>query len=329
MPITELRKIGGEIYLIDCFDAPIPIKNFLCQSYNFQNVLIGNENLEHKADQLPPSIALFFTPHHRIASKMSKYSGIKSLMSTELRSKNMLNVRVSKNELNELQQQKAKLVRDRDLLFNKRNDIEANINMLEEQCKTFFQEKGEQKKCILKLQQLEKNVTNQENKLQRFLNETIDVDGQKEIFSKRSKETIKKILKFNENSIAVYDKMLNIELNEIKARARLIIFKNSTANFDAQLMECNQEIDHVKVYCDRIGNTLDKTKQEAKEKQVIALKMTENHKPSEGDRFPYKKDFNELSDDRKELAEEMEDLEQQISCRSTDDQSVLDDYNRR
>lgn len=329
MPIAELRKIGGEVYLIDCFDAPDPIRNFLCQSYNLQNVLIGNENLERKADMLPQFMALFFTPTHRVAMKLSKYTGTKSLLSTALKSKNMLNVKVSQRELSEHMAQKAKLIKDRDALYNKRNEMEATINMLEEECKASFTEKGEYQKTILKYTQLQKNVKMQENKLQRLLNETVDVDGQKENFSKRSKETIKKMLKFHENSITVYEQMMNIELNETKARARLIIFKNGMSNFDAELMECNDVINRHQTYCDRIGAKLDKTKQEAKEKQLIAMRMTENHKPSEGNKFPYKKDFDELSNDRKELADEMEDLEQQINCRSTNDQAVLDDYNQR
>lgn len=329
MPIADLRKLGGEIYLIDCFNAPIPIQNFLCQSYNFQNVLIGNAGIERKADMLPPTLALFFTPTHRIASKISKYTGGRSLMTTELKSKNMLNVRVSQTEVDELKKQKIQLTRERDSLFNKRNEIEQTINVMEEQCKAGFQEKGEVQKRILKLQQLKKNVKMQEDKLQRLVNETIDVDGQKEIFSVHSKEIVKKMLKFNENSITVYEKMLDIDLNETKAKARLIIFKNGTANFDAELMECNDEIDRIKRLCDRIGGISDKAKQETKEKQSIALKLTENHRPTEGDRFPYKKDFDELSNDRRELAEEVEDLEQQVNCRSTDDQAVLDDFNQR
>lgn len=329
MPINELRKFGGEIYLIDCFDAPVPIQNFLCQSYNFQNVLIGNENLERKADLLPPTIMLFFTATHRVACKTSKYTSTRSLMATVLRSKNMLNVRVSQAELKELQGQKLKLTKDRDKLYNARNEIEANINMLEEHCKTGFAEKAEQKKRILALEQSKKKVKMQEDKLQRLVNEPVDVDAQKEYFSKRSKEIVKKMLKFDENSITVYEQMLNIELNEVKARARLVIFKNGTANFDAELLECNDTIDRVRKSCDRIGTILDKLKQETKEKQTIALQLTENHRPSEGNRFPYKKDFDELPENKDELASEMEDLEQQISCRTTNDQAVLDDYNER
>lgn len=324
-----MRKIGGEIYLIDCIEAPYPILNFLCRSYNCHNVLIGNANLERKADQLPPTLALFFTPSHRVLAKLSKYSGIRSLMSSELKSKNILNVRVSQREIDDLQEQKKKLTGERDQLYNKRNEIETTINVLEQQCKTSFQEKREHQKHIFENKQLQEKVKQQERKLQRLINEPLDVEAEKEKFNQRSKDIIKKMLKFHENAITVYTQMMDIELSEVQARARLVIYKNGTSNYDVQLMECNDEITTYKSYCDRIGGILDRKKQEAKEKQVIALKLTENHRPSEGIKFPYKREFDELSDDKRELKEEIEDLEQQIRCGYTNDQAVLDEYNDR
>lgn len=324
-----MRKFGGEIYLINCLSAPYPILNYLCQVYRIQDVLIGNANLERKADMLPPTLQLFFTPTHRVNVKVSKYSGAKSLMSNEIRSKNLLNVQVSKKDLEDFQEQKRKLIQNRDQLYNKRNEIEANINLLEEQCKTNFQEKNEHTKRIFDIEQLRKKVEMQGQRLNRLNAEPFDLETEKAKFQDEAKNIFQKMMKLNENSITVYEKMMTIELNEVKARARLTIFKNGTANFDAQLMECNDAIERIKSYCDRIGGILDKTKQETKEKQVIALKMTDNRKPSEGDKFPYKKEFDELSDDRNALAEEMEDIEQQINCRSSNDQSVLDEYHER
>lgn len=301
----------------------------MCQSYNFQNVLIGNENIERKADMLPPSLGLFFTPTHRVVMKVSKYSGAKSLMSSAIRTKNFLNVRVSQREINELETQKRKLTEERSQLFNKRNEIESSINLLEEQCKTNFQEKAEHQKRIFEVEQLRNKVKLQEKKLQRLIDEPVDVESEKEKFGQQAKEIIKNMLKCYDSSIKAYDQMMKIELKEVEARARLIVFKNGTANFDAQLMECRDEIDRTKAYCDRIGTILDKTKQEAKEKQLKALKLTNNHRPTEGDNFPFKKDFDELADDRGVLTEEMEDLEQQIRCRSANDQAVIDEYNER
>lgn len=294
-----------------------------------QNVLIGNENLERKSDQLPSNLHLFFTQTHRVVVKTSKYTQQKSLMSAEIKSKNLLNVQVSKKDLEEYQEQKRKFVVKRDQLRNKRSEIETKINMLEEQCKSSYQEKAELNRRILELETIRKRVKMQEQKLKRFQDEPFDLESETAKFKQRAKDIVKKMHKFNENAITVYDQMMAIELNELKARARLVIFKNGTANFDAQLMECNDEIDRVKGYCDRIGSILDKTKQETKEKQLIALKLTENRKPTEGDKFPYKKDFDELTDNRNELQEEMEDLEHQINCRSTDDHSVLDEYRER
>lgn len=260
---------------------------------------------------------------------MSKYSGSKSLMSNEIKSKNLLNVQVSKKDLDGYQEEKRRLIQECDQLYNKRNQLEANINLLEEQCKTKFQEKSELNKRILALDKMQKRVKMQEDKLGRLQNEPYDLDGETAKFKQEANEIVKKMFKFNENSITFYDQMMEIELNEVTARARLTIFKNGTANFDAQVMECNDDIERIKVYRDRIGDILDRTKIEARDKQVIALKMTDNHRPTEGDKFPYKKEFDELSDVRTELTEEMEDLEQQINCRSSTDQSVLDEYRER
>lgn len=329
VPINDVRKLGGEIYLIDCIEAPFPILNYLCQAYKLQNVLIGNESIEMKADMLPASLSLFFTPTHRVQKKVSKYSGGVSTMSNAIRPKNMLNVRVSKKEMEDLQAQKQKLMQERDKMFNKRNEVEASINVLEEQCKTNFQEKSEHSKRILEHEGLQRKVKQQQKKLQCFQNEPCDIEAEHERFSERVKVIIKKMLELNENSITSYGEMMKIELNEVRARARLGKFKSSTASFDAELLECNDEVERIKSYCDRIGKILDKTKQEAKEKQLVAMRMTENHKPSDGNKFPYKKEFDELSSDRQELREEMDDLEQQISCRSGNDQTVLDEYNER
>lgn len=323
-----MRRFGGEIYLIDCIEAPLPILQYLCCAYKVHEVLIGNENLERKLDMLPPSLLLFFTQTHRNQIKISKYSGGKSMMSSELKSKNVLNVGMNPRELEKLQQEKQKLVRDRDNLYNKRNEMEGQINMFEAQCKSHFQEKNEHNKRILEYEKLQKRAQQQQQKLVRLEAQPIDLDAERARFEHTAKDICKKMWKFNENSVAVYDKMLTIELNEVKARARLNIFRNNNANFDAELLQCNDEIERIQSYCDRIGAILDKTKQETKEKQLLAMKLTENRKPSEGDKFPYKKQFDELPNERAQLTEEMDDLEQQISCHSSTDQSVLDEYRK-
>lgn len=323
-----MRRFGGEIYLIDCIDAPLPILQYLCHAYRIHDVLIGNENLERKLNALPSSLRLFFTQTYRNEVKVSKYSGLRTMTSSEINTKNLLNVRVNQREMDKLQQDKQKLVRDRDNLYNKRNELEGKINMFEAQCKTHFQEKSEHNKRILELEKMRKRVTMQQQKLQRLQEQPVDLDGERERFKRVAKDICKKILKFNENSVTVYEQMLSIELEEVKARARLNIFKNSNANFDAELLQCNDEIERMKAYCDRIGEILVRTKKETKEKQLVAMKLTENHKPSEGDKFPYKKQFDELSNERSALNTEMEDLEQQISCHTSGDQSILDTYRK-
>lgn len=323
-----MRRLGGEIYLIDCIEAPLPILQYLCSEYKVHNVLIGNENLERKIDSLPASLQLFFTQTHRNYVKVSKYSGQKIMQSNQIMPKNLLNVNVNPREMEKLQEDRQKLVKQRDSLYNKRNEIEANINALEEQCKSHYQEKAEHNKRILATEQMTKRIHAQQQKLRRLDEQPIDLDVERDRLKRTAIDIGKKMLEHNENSVKVFEKLLMIELNEIKARARLTIFKNNNANFDAELLTCNDEIDRLNGYLDRIGAMWDRKKQDAKEKQLCAMKLTGNRKPSEGDKFPFKKEFDELPNDRNELNTEKEDLEQQISCHASNDQSVLDEYRK-
>lgn len=323
-----MRRFGGEIYLIYCIEAPLPILQYLCNEYKVHNVLIGNDNLERKMDQLPASLPMFFTQTYCNTLKISKYSGEKIMTSKEILPAHLLNVRVNPREMEKLQKERQQLVRDRDNVYNKRNEVEAQINVLEQQFKTLYQEKGEHSKRILSIEQMKKRVEMQRQKLRRLEEQPVDLDAERDRLKRTANDVSRKMFQFSENSIAVYAKLLEIELNETKARARLTIFKNSNAHFDAELLRCSDEIERLTGYCDRIGGLLDRTKQETKEKQLSAMKLTANRKPSEGDKFPYKKEFDELSNDRNALNTDKDDLEQQISCHSSNDQSVLDEYRK-
>lgn len=328
-PINEVRKFGGEIYLVDCIEAPIPIVNFLCQNYRFHDVLIGSENIDRKVDSLPAHLNLIFSPTHRIQIKKSKYSEQKSTMMNEIKSKNLLNVRISKRELNDLQIQRDKTIAERDAMYNKRNGIEAKINAMETQCKDIFKKKNEKKKLLFTLKEMENRVEQQTEKLNRVMNNDIDLATEKRKFDQNAKDIVAEMLNLEENAITIYNNQLINDLAEVKARAQLTIFKNGTMNYDVQLMELNEEIDRKQEYCNRIGALLDKTKQECKNKQIIAMQLTDNRKPSDGDNFPYKDHFDKLSNEKTVLLEEIEDLENQINGRTTGDQRTLEEYHER
>lgn len=244
-------------------------------------------------------------------------------MSNELKSKDLLNVRVSKREMNDLQTQRQMVVTERDSYFNKRNELEAQINAMEAKCSELNRLKNEKHKDLCILKDLENKVKQQTNKLKRALNERIDINVERNKFNQMAQQLTEIMLNMQEKAINKYSIYMQNELEEIKARARLTIFKNGTVNYDVKLMEVEEEIARAKAYCDRIGATLDQKKQECKNKQLTALELTDNRKPSEGDKFPFKKQFDELSNDKDELMELKDELEGQINCRTTEDQQTL------
>lgn len=328
-PISDMRKLGGEIYMIDCLEAPIPILNYLCQVYKFHNILIGNNNLERKSDHLPNAIQLFFTPTHRVAVKISRYTNEKSLMSSLFKGKNFLNVRVSAKELQELKQARAQRVSESDATRNKRNECEVQMNDLNQRCTDKFKEKADLQKQIKQYEDLKRTIKQQENKVNRMEEDTVDIGVETEKFKQNSKKIIKDILKLRKNVVDAYDKLSQYDQNELSAKLCFNIFKNSTTNMDVEIIECNEEYDRRKTYFQRITELLNKHKKECKEKQVTAKKLTNNHQPSDGDKFPFKQQFDELPKERVELEEEIEDIENQINCRSADNQRVLDEYNEK
>lgn len=284
---------------------------------------IGNESIERKFDTLPDHIGLIFSPANRIQIKRSKFSGQKSSMFNELNSKDLLNVRVSKREMSDLQAQRQIVVTERDTFYNKRNEVEVKIDAIEAKCTDLNRLKHEKHKDLCILKDLENKVKQQTNKLNRVMSEIIDIDVEKENFNQMTQQLTEKMLKTQEKAIDKYSFYMQNELEEIKARARLTIFKNGTVNYDVKLMEVEEEIARAKAYCERIGATLDQKKQQCKNKQLAALELTDNRKPSEGNQFPYKKQFDELSNDKDELMELKEELEGQINCRTTEDQQTL------
>lgn len=244
-------------------------------------------------------------------------------MLNELKSKDLLNVRVSKREMSELQTQRQTVVTERDKYYNKRNEIEVQINAQEADCADLNRLKNKKHKDLCTLKDLENKVKQQTNKLNRVINEHIDIDVERENFNQMAAQLTEKMFKMQEKAIDKYSIYMQYELEEIKARARLTIFKNGTINYEVKLMEKEEEIARAKAYCDRIGTALDEKKRECKNKRLAALELTNNRKPSKGNDFPFKQQFDELSNDKDELMELKDELEGQINCRTTEDQQTL------
>lgn len=325
-PIHEMRRLGGEIYMVDCIEAPIPVVNYLCQAYKVHNVLLGNENLSMNTQQIPAEIGLFYTPDLRFDVKISRYTNKRVTLSNGFRGKNLLNVEINAKHLNELKQKRAERIRERDLIRNKRANIELKIQSVEKFCNDKYKEKNELQKKIFLYEDYDKKLQRQRQKLEGLSGETIDVDSAKEELVEIKQRTLQTIQKKANEMVDLYEEYSQHSLAVKRSKARLDIFRNTTRNLDVEIMECNEEMGRRKTYCSRISDLLDHQKRKCKDKRDTARKLTNNTQPSDGDRFPFKNDFDELPNNKDELLEEIENISNQISVRSINDQRTLEEY---
>lgn len=328
-PIAEMRQLGGEIYLLDCIEAPAPVVNFLCNTNKIHNILIGGEHLSTNTAHLPPQIQMFFTPMRKYTVKTSKYSNQKITMAVDIETKKLLNVEINAKVLNELKQKREQRVRESDGIRNKRAKIELGIQASEQVCKDKYREKNDLQKKIHIFEEHKKKVGRQREKLERMALEVIDVDDAKENFSQTAKQMLEQAQEKVTGITALYEEYGQSCLGVRIAKARLDVFKATTRNLDVEIMNCTEQMDRHKTYCSRISDLLDLQKRQCKEKQTAAKKMTDNTQPSDGDKFAYKKQFSELSDDKNALMEEMEEITEQISVRPGNDQRTIDEYNEK
>lgn len=328
-PINQFRQYGAESYLIDCIDGPYPILNYLCRIYNVHNIVIGDENLEFNSDNLPSWMRVFFTPTSRISISTSKYSGQRSMLSNAIFGKNIIGVQTSEVELNALKLKKERTIRQSDKLRNDRNELERLVSTLEEQCNQKFLEKNDLNKVVHRLKQCKQKLDMQKEKVKRMECDQINVDVETEKFREKSAQLVKKMLTFQQNYVKVFEMFTKKILNEDESRVRFDKFKTSCANIDGKIIDSNEETERSKKYVDKIGGMLDTVKQQCFEKQSAAMKLTENRKPSDGKRFPYKKQFDELANEMSVLLDEIADIDGQLDCGDSSNTNTMQEYEER
>lgn len=327
--ITSLRHLGARSFLIDSIDGPAPIINYLCQIYKIQNTIIGVDELEANCEQLPQWVHLFFTSNDRIQISKSRYCTERSMVSNTIVRNNVFNVRLPPQELNQLKRERDELIRKVDNRRNKRREIEGTIESSEADCRRIIQKRNELVSARGKLQEAKKRVTMQSEKLRRAIAAGIDVEAENEKWLSSSRQSIKKLLKFQVNAVQVYEKLTAVSSIDEEAKHRLEKFKSSSASIDVQIMSSNEQVERSKSYVDRIGKLLSETKQECKKKQMDAMKMTNNHKPSDGAQFPYKDQFDKLPGNVDELKDEIGEIEARLECQSAPQRETIREFEDR
>jgi len=105
IPIDRnLKNLGVYAFVIDIIDGPIPVLNYLCSLYKIHNTAIGNDKTSQYASQLPDQISVFFSTNHRFVVNISTYTGKKSTSSSEIFSRNILNIGIDQTMLDQEQE---------------------------------------------------------------------------------------------------------------------------------------------------------------------------------------------------------------------------------
>lgn len=131
LSIDELRAYGFQCFMIDVLDAPFPILNFLCSQYGIHRIPIGNDRTFEVASTVPNNVSLFFSTNHRFSVTMSRYTGARSTMSTEIRSRNLLDTSNNQARIEELRTQLNKYKRESDRLKNSVQDVENKMKNID------------------------------------------------------------------------------------------------------------------------------------------------------------------------------------------------------
>lgn len=328
-PIDDVRPLGAQAYLIDHIDAPAPVVNFLCKAYKLHHVLVGTSELERHTDQLPDHLQLFYFDDVRISVTKSRFTGKPIIMSQFIEPKDLLNVEINEKVLNELKQARAERVRESDRVRNQRAEIELAIQKVHSACEDKFKEKNEWQQKIYQHEGHARKVQQQRAKLERLGSDAIDVDGAQQRHAEQKGQILATLRANADTLIGKYEAYGQQSLRVRTAKGRLDVFKSSTCTLDVEVMECDEELNRRKGYCSRIADLADQQKRKCKEKRDIAKKMTDNTQPTDGDKFPYKKAFDELPGERDVLLEELDTIATQMAGRSANDQRTIDEYNEK
>lgn len=326
--IFDLKGFGGKSYLIDCLEGPFPILNYLCEAYKIQNVLVGSDDLEMNTNELPDSLKLFFTPDNRITITQSRYSGERSVMSAPITERGLLGQQASQREIHELKENQTKCLAQSDQIQNQRVQFETKIAALEVKCKQIFKEKTDIANQIHVLNESKAKVNRHKMKIERLERDAINVEAEQAKFKARAKKTVDLLIKLQTAKVTVFTNYVQLLSERDMAKHRLDSFKRSISTIDVKLMEANENLDRATRYLDKIGRALDTTKQQCKEKQREAMKLTDNSKPSDGNRFPYKAQFDAISNSIDDLQEQISDIEDQLSCMNQANNNVLEEFKK-
>ncbi|XP_062563609.1 structural maintenance of chromosomes protein 5 [Armigeres subalbatus] len=328
LPIQSLQRYGFYSYLIDMVEAPFPILNYLCKSFNLQNVPVGSDESTKYASQMPDEIRLFFTPSHRFHISKSRYTGEKSSRCDEFHSMNLLNKNVDPEALQERKYALDRLVRECDKIRNHRTQIEADISRVQEQCSELNAERRQVDEKFTRYQNFKHKTKRQEQKCSDLAKRLVNVDAEKNKFRDFCGKTIADMLKLQGKKVDEMDLYVAATVKYEAYKQKLTIFLSRNADLEGEIRSAEDAFDSAKRNHDSVLRRYEEVKDKVKRKLHFAKDLTNNKTPQNED-FPYLKEFRKLPSALEDLANHMDEIQARIECMSRDNGNILEDYENR
>lgn len=328
LPIQSLERYGFHSYLIDMVEAPFPILNYLCKSFQLHNVPVGANDSTKYASQMPDEIRLFFTPSHRFSVIKSRYTGEKSSRSDEIHSQNLLNKNVDPEVLEERKRALQRLVKECDKIRNHRGQIEADINRVQEQSLELTAKRREVDEKFSRYVNCKHKTKRQEQKCNDLAKRLVDVSAEKAKFKEFCAKTITDLLKLQGKKVDELDLYVAATVKHEAYKQKLTIFLNKNADLEGEIRSAEDAVDSAKRSHESVLRRYEEVKDKVKRKLSFAKNLTNNTIP-QNENFPYKKEFRKLPSSLEDLNNHMEEIQARIECMSRDNGNILEEYEAR
>ena len=320
--------LGLYSYLIDMFDGPAPVVNYLCRLFRVHEVLVGDDRTFDNAEQLPSEIRLFFSTNHRFSVTVSRYSKAKSTSSSMIQDRNILFVGVD-NRLKEREEKNlGKWQRDAQQKQAEKAAIEAEIERSGEQVSEVRIEKNQIQKKIQSVKIGIETLRKKEAEFEIFKNRRISVEEERQKFKDKVDGLIDKLLSINEKRVQLLVEIKNSHIQRITAHKKLQVFEESTGNVDEEIRKIQNEIDGTSSLMIRVKIKHDEAERRLKAIENEALKLTDGLPPTDR-KFKYKKKFDDLPNTLEELTELTEEMQGRIDCIRGIDPRIIEEFEKR
>lgn len=322
-------ELGIYSYLVDMFEAPAPIVNYLCRLYNIHNVAVGDDRTFQNASQVPSSIRLFFSTNNRFAVNISRYSNAKSVSSSVIQDRNILNVGVDPRQKEHEEKNLQKWMNEEKKTLEARGAIENEIKQYENEMKEIRDAKNALSAKQKHLELSAEKLRRKEAEFEKFKNQKINVEEEREKFKKIVASLIGKLMKIVDKQFETLTEYKNFQVQRHLATRKLEVFETSTGNLDEEIRRHQNEIATTTSLCDRIRIKHDEMSNRRKTIEAKVLKLTGGVSPKHPT-FNLKAEFDELAGKSiEEITAEIEDSQGRINCINDIDPNLVIEFEAR